>query len=60
MIGGLDDLTNPSEPIFVPRAGAVNEDDGYLLAICWNRQTELSELCIYGVRPSSAVPHSPG
>ncbi|MGZ6855255.1 MAG: carotenoid oxygenase family protein, partial [Mycobacteriaceae bacterium] len=44
--GRRDVLINPSEPIFVPRSGAVNEDDGYLLSIWWNRQTEPSELCI--------------
>lgn len=53
---GLEDLTNPSEPIFVPREGAVDEDDGYLLSIWWNRQTELSELCIYSTAEFGRTP----
>lgn len=56
IIEGLEDLTNPSEPIFVPRAGGANEDDGYLLSIWWNRQTELSELCIYDTAEFGATP----
>jgi carotenoid cleavage dioxygenase len=46
VVEGPDFLTSPSEPAFVPRAGAVAEDDGYLLAPWWNRQTGLSELLI--------------
>lgn len=56
VVDGLDSLTNPSEPIFVPRVGSESEDDGYLLSVWWNRETELSELCIYSTEDFSRTP----
>ncbi|WP_018296267.1 carotenoid oxygenase family protein [Corynebacterium lubricantis] len=56
VIEGLDDLTNPSEPIFVPREGSDNEDAGYLLSIWWNRATGKSELCIYDTEDFGRTP----
>ncbi|WP_222115515.1 carotenoid oxygenase family protein [Kocuria palustris] len=55
VIEGLDDLTNPSEPIFVPREGGA-EDEGYLLTIWWNRQSELSEMCIHDTEDFTQTP----
>ncbi|ARJ04172.1 carotenoid oxygenase [Cnuibacter physcomitrellae] len=47
VIEGVGGLTNPSEPVFVAREGAVEEDDGYILSIWWNPTTELSELLVH-------------
>lgn len=47
VVEGPDALTNPSEPVFVARHGATREEDGYLLSLWWNRETELSELLIH-------------
>ncbi|MDR7329871.1 carotenoid oxygenase family protein [Corynebacterium guangdongense] len=56
VIEGLNDLTNPSEPIFVPREGSEDEEAGYLLSIWWNRATKLSELCIYSTEDFTRTP----
>jgi carotenoid cleavage dioxygenase-like enzyme len=47
VIEGPDDLTNPSEPVFVARENARAEDDGYLLTVWWNRATGLSEMLVH-------------
>ena len=47
VIEGVDGLTSPSEPVFVQRRGASEENDGYLLSIWWNPQTGLSELLVH-------------
>ncbi|WP_034213469.1 carotenoid oxygenase family protein [Actinoplanes subtropicus] len=47
VVEGPDGLTNPSEPVFVARAAARAEEDGYLLTIWWNRATDRSELLIH-------------
>jgi carotenoid cleavage dioxygenase len=47
IVEGPDDLTSPSEPVFVPRESAATEDDGYLLSIWWNRSTQLSEFLVH-------------
>jgi carotenoid cleavage dioxygenase-like enzyme len=47
VVEGPDNLTSPSEPVFVPRENARGEDDGYLLSIWWNPETTLSEVLIH-------------
>jgi carotenoid cleavage dioxygenase len=47
VVDGPDALTSPSEPVFVPRERARDEDDGYLLSLWWNRETGLSELLVH-------------
>jgi carotenoid cleavage dioxygenase len=47
VVEGPPGLTNPSEPVFVPRPDAKTEDDGYILSIWWNRETGLSEMLIH-------------
>jgi carotenoid cleavage dioxygenase-like enzyme len=47
VVAGPEGLTSPSEPVFVSRAGARGEDDGYLLTVWWNRQTGLSEMLVH-------------
>jgi carotenoid cleavage dioxygenase len=47
VIEGPHALTSPSEPVFVARENPRNEDDGYLLSMWWNRQTQLSELLVH-------------
>jgi carotenoid cleavage dioxygenase len=56
VVDGPGPLTNPSEPVFVPRAGRYGEDDGYLLSLCWNRETGLSELLIHDAADLSTQP----
>ncbi|TQE28770.1 hypothetical protein SipoB123_08370 [Streptomyces ipomoeae] len=47
VVEGPDGLTNPAEPVFVPRESAHAEDDGYPLSLWWNRTTDLTELLIH-------------
>ena len=47
VLEGPDGLTSPSEPVFVQRRGATEENDGYLLTIWWNPATGLSELLVH-------------
>jgi carotenoid cleavage dioxygenase len=47
VVEGPGPLTSPSEPVFVSRANATGEDDGYLLSLWWNRATNLTELLIH-------------
>ncbi|HTJ69879.1 MAG TPA: carotenoid oxygenase family protein [Actinospica sp.] len=47
VVAGPDELTSPSEPVFVARQNASAEDDGYLLSLWWNRATRLSELLVH-------------
>ncbi|WP_245718333.1 carotenoid oxygenase family protein [Nocardia miyunensis] len=47
VIEGVDGLTSPSEPVFVQRRGATEENDGYLLSLWWNPATGLSELLVH-------------
>ena len=47
VIEGIDGLTSPSEPVFVQRRGATEENDGYLLSLWWNPATGLSDLLIH-------------
>jgi all-trans-8'-apo-beta-carotenal 15,15'-oxygenase len=43
------------EPIFVPREGAVAEDDGWLLALVFDAATDLSELVIVDAQTMARV-----
>ncbi|MDO5535662.1 MAG: carotenoid oxygenase family protein [Propionibacteriaceae bacterium] len=56
VIEGPDGLTNPSEPVFVQRRGATEENDGYLLSIWWNPQTRLSEVLVHETTEFSSEP----
>ena len=47
VLEGPDGLTSPSEPVFVQRRGATDENDGYLLSIWWNPATALSEVLVH-------------
>ena len=59
VIEGVDGLTSPSEPVFVQRRGATDENDGYLLSLWWNPATALSS-CWSTTPSSSARDHWPG
>lgn len=52
----------PSEPVFVPRAGGYDEDDGYVLVVVYRAHTRRSELVIFDAvdlseRAALALPH---
>lgn len=51
------------EPVFVPRAGAIEEDDGYLMAYVYNGRRAASDVVIWSARdfggPSLAVVELP-
>jgi len=47
VIEGVDGLTSPSEPVFVQRRGATEENDGYLLSLWWNPATGLTERFVH-------------
>jgi carotenoid cleavage dioxygenase len=44
------------EVVFVPRRGARDEDDGYLLGYVWDQLDQRSELCIVDARDLYARP----
>jgi carotenoid cleavage dioxygenase-like enzyme len=46
----------PGEPIFVPRAGASEEDDGWLLAVWWDPRRNASELVILAAQDMDGEP----
>ncbi|UFS59793.1 carotenoid oxygenase family protein [Subtercola endophyticus] len=56
VVEGPDNLTSPSEPVFVARDGASVEDDGYILSIWWNPETELSELLVHDASNFTRIP----
>jgi carotenoid cleavage dioxygenase-like enzyme len=56
VIEGVDGLTSPSEPVFVQRRGATEENDGYLLSLWWNPATRLSELVVHETTAFSGEP----
>jgi all-trans-8'-apo-beta-carotenal 15,15'-oxygenase len=43
----LPDTQRATEPLFVPRAGAVREDDGWLLALCHDAASERAFVAVY-------------
>jgi carotenoid cleavage dioxygenase-like enzyme len=47
VVEGPEGLTSPGEPVFVARESPAAEDDGYLLSVWWNRETELSEVLVH-------------
>lgn len=55
-IKGVEQLVMPSEPVFVSRQVAHNEDDGYLLSLWWNPITRLTDLLIHDAADPSALP----
>lgn len=56
VVEGVDGLTSPTEPVFVPRRGATQENDGYLLSLWWNPGTGLSELLVHDAVEFSRQP----
>ena len=46
----------PGEPVFVPAAGAKNEDDGYLITYVYDANTEHSECVIFDASSMSDEP----
>lgn len=56
ILEGVDGLTSPSEPVFVARRGATEENDGYLLSLWWNPATGLSELLVHDALEFSREP----
>lgn len=44
------------EPYFVPRAGATNEDDGYLLSFVFDEKTARSEFVVFDARDTALPP----
>lgn len=44
------------EPYFVPRSGATDEDDGYLLTFVFDQATSRSEFVIYDARDAARAP----
>ncbi|MEU6417115.1 carotenoid oxygenase family protein [Streptomyces spiralis] len=56
VVEGVDGLTSPSEPVFVQRRGASEENDGYLLSLWWNPATGLSELLVHETTEFSREP----
>ncbi len=59
VVDGPDSLTNPSEPVFVPRENARGEDDGYLLTVCGTVR-RASAKCSCTMRPTCAAHRWPG
>jgi all-trans-8'-apo-beta-carotenal 15,15'-oxygenase len=46
----------PSEPLFVPRAGASAEDDGYLLSLVYDSRSHASHVAVFDARHLSRGP----
>lgn len=53
---GVDGLTSPGEPVFVPRVGSTAEDDGYVLCVWWNAEKDESEMLIHDARNFEGPP----
>lgn len=47
---------SPAEPIFVAKPDAVSEDDGWLLVVWWDPQTNKSELVIHDASDFTGAP----
>lgn len=47
---------SPLEPVFVPREGATDEDDGWLLAYVYDATTDRSEVAVLDARDLTAAP----
>jgi all-trans-8'-apo-beta-carotenal 15,15'-oxygenase len=46
----------PSEPVFVPRRGATDEDDGYLLSLVYDSRRHASHVAVFDARQLSRGP----
>jgi all-trans-8'-apo-beta-carotenal 15,15'-oxygenase len=46
----------PSEPLFVPRRGATEEDDGYLLSLVYDSRRHASHMAVFDARHLDAGP----
>jgi carotenoid cleavage dioxygenase-like enzyme len=46
----------PSEPVFVPRSKRSNEDEGYVMAVWYNAQTDRSEVTVSDAANFTGVP----
>ena len=46
----------PGEAVFVPREGATEEDDGYLMTYVWQPETNTSYMVILDARNVGAAP----
>ena len=44
------------EPVFVARDGGAAEDDGWVIALRHNRETDLSDLCVFDAAAIDADP----
>jgi carotenoid cleavage dioxygenase len=49
------DMT-PGEPVFVPRASAVEEDDGWVMAVWWDHRRNTSEMVILAAKDFDCAP----
>lgn len=46
----------PSEPVFVPRVGATDEDDGYLLSLVYDAESHRSHVAVFDARGIDSGP----
>ncbi|QRN93324.1 carotenoid oxygenase family protein [Archangium violaceum] len=53
---GLGDAQYPTEPVFVPRAGATEEDDGYVLAQVYDAPSDQTNVVVLDARNPGAEP----
>jgi all-trans-8'-apo-beta-carotenal 15,15'-oxygenase len=53
---GLGGARYPTEPVFVPRAGATEEDDGYVLTQVYDAPSDLTHVAVLEARHPGAEP----
>lgn len=53
---GLGEAQYPTEPVFVPRAGATEEDDGYVLTQVYDAPSGLTHVAVLDARHPEAGP----
>jgi carotenoid cleavage dioxygenase-like enzyme len=56
VVDGPAGLTSPSEPVFVARENWRSEDDGYLLSVWRDPQTQLSEMLVHAAADLRRTP----
>ena len=44
------------EPVFIPREGAITEDDGYVMALRLDTETQTSDLAIFNAQAITEDP----
>ena len=49
-----------AEPVFVPAEGAQSEDEGYLLSLVYNQETDNSDLIILNAKEPKSGPLATG